>query len=277
MGIDLLGYAFMGNHVHLVLRVRPDRVKAWSDAEVARHALAVLPVRSGPAMEPLAVTPAIIDRYSSNKRWLADQRERLSSPSWLLRLVKQEIARRANAEDGCAGHFWEKRFTTVELLDAAAVLACMVYVDLNPWRASLVRDPTSAAFTSIRHRAVRSRGEGRADPEADDRDLGVRLVALPNCAPADSLSRELPGWSITELEYVDLVQETARLTNKSGRSAVGTALDTIREMGFEADAWSKTMSRGGAMSGSVIGSPESRARWCRKTDQRWAADKSGLW
>jgi hypothetical protein len=33
-------------------------VEGWSETEVARHALAVLPVRSGPGLEPLSVTPA---------------------------------------------------------------------------------------------------------------------------------------------------------------------------------------------------------------------------
>ncbi|MBA2482692.1 MAG: transposase, partial [Planctomycetes bacterium] len=120
MGVDLLAYSIMGNHVHLVVRLRPDLVEGWNSAELARHALAVLPARSGPGMEPLSVTPALIERYSENRAWLKVQRTRLSSPSWLLRLVKQELSRRANAEDGCTGHFWERRFTSVALLDAAA-------------------------------------------------------------------------------------------------------------------------------------------------------------
>ena len=71
----------------------------------------------------------------------------LSSPSWLLSLVKQEIAHRANLEDGCTGHFWESRFTSAALLDATVTLACMVYVDLNPVRAGLARqtDPQPTA------------------------------------------------------------------------------------------------------------------------------------
>jgi hypothetical protein len=210
MGIDLLAYAVMGNHLHLVIRLRPDVVAGWSEAEVARHALAILPVRSGPGLEPLRVTPAVLERYASNASWVLQQRGRLCSPSWLFRLVKQEIARRANAEDGCTGHFWESRFTSVALLgslrvatltcrvtvgkvatlkdpgvrgrspcsksqlagrcpksalgwsgaplDMAATLACMVYVDLNPFRAHLVKDPTESLYASIRHRRARMQG-----------------------------------------------------------------------------------------------------------------------
>ncbi len=36
-GIDVLGFAIMSNHFHLVLRNRPDVVALWSDREVARR------------------------------------------------------------------------------------------------------------------------------------------------------------------------------------------------------------------------------------------------
>ena len=277
MGIDLLAYAVMGNHLHLVIRLRPDVVASWDRLQVARHALAVLPVRSGPGMEPLTVTKSIIERYADNEVWLAQQRERLSSPSWLLRLIKQEISRRANQEDGCTGHFWERRFTSVVLLDHAATLACMVYVDLNPVRAGVVRDPANAEFTSIRHRAARSTTKSRADQAASDESLGRRLVAMPQCAPNDWLSGQLTTWNISEAEYVTLVETTARVSLDSGRNSVSRVWSAIESLGMQPKAWCATMAKAGAMSGSVVGVPEMRRRWCDAVGQRWAADKSGLW
>jgi len=277
MGIDLLGYAIMGNHLHLVVRLRPDLVAEWSAAEVARHALAVLPVRSGPALEPLTVTPAVVERYAGNARWVAQQRQRLASPSWLLRLVKQEIARRANAEDDCTGHFWEGRFTSVALLDAAAVLACLVYVDLNPLRAGLVRDPVDSLFTGIRHRQARADGAGRCDTHAADADLGRRLVAMPRCAPDDAWSGAPAAWSVDEASYVALVRATAQSPARSGRAAVADAYAIVAAMGIEPVAWTAAMARGGAMSGCAVGSPAARQRWCVATGRAWAADKAGLW
>ena len=277
MGIDLLAYAVMGNHVHLVVRLRPDVVAGWDQFQVARHALAILPVRSGPGLVPLAVTAAVLERYAGNETWLAQQRQRLSSPSWLLRLVKQEIARRAKLEDGCTGHFWESRFTSVALLDAAATLACMVYVDLNPVRARLVRDPVGAEFASIRHRFARSATTGRADNEATDESLGRRLIAMPKCAPYDTVRGESTTWGISESDYVALVEMTARSPSRNGRSAVSNAWIAVKSLGIEPKAWSHTMARGGAISGSEVGGPEARRRWCDSVGQRWAADKSGLW
>ncbi len=35
--IDVLAYACMGNHLHVILRNRPDVVRQWSDEDVARR------------------------------------------------------------------------------------------------------------------------------------------------------------------------------------------------------------------------------------------------
>lgn len=44
-GIDLLCFAIMSNHFHLILRSRPDVVAAWDDTEVARRWLMLCPIR----------------------------------------------------------------------------------------------------------------------------------------------------------------------------------------------------------------------------------------
>ncbi|MEZ6120927.1 MAG: hypothetical protein R3C28_30760 [Pirellulaceae bacterium] len=42
-GIDCLSYTVMSNHIHLILRSRPDIVQEWSDKEVARRWLGIFP------------------------------------------------------------------------------------------------------------------------------------------------------------------------------------------------------------------------------------------
>ena len=87
-----------------------------------------------------------------NPERLAECRARLASLSWFMRFLNESIARRANREDMCTGRFWEGRYKCQALLDDAAVLACMSYVDLNPVRAGIAPDLPASDHTAIKHR-----------------------------------------------------------------------------------------------------------------------------
>ena len=83
---------------------------------------------------------------------IARMREVLTSISHFMGYMNQYIARKANMEDECTGRFWEGRFQSQALLDETALLRCMVYVELNPVRAGLSRNPSQSEYTSIKRR-----------------------------------------------------------------------------------------------------------------------------
>ncbi len=165
--IDLLQYATMENHVHLIVRNRPDVVDQMTDEEVAIRWLKVYP---GKRLDDCLAqaSESEVQMLLQNPQKLARCRRNLSDISWFMRSLAEPIARRANREDECTGHFWEGRFGAKRILDEAGLLACAVYVDLNPIRAAMAETPAEAAYTSAYDRF---HGEQGAEIESAAFDL----------------------------------------------------------------------------------------------------------
>lgn len=151
-GIDVLSYAVLPNHFHLVVRNRPDIVAGWSDTEVAYRWLHLCPIRKRPDGSPEEPTEAELDTIRKVPKKLAKIRKRLSHISWMMGMLTEHIARCSNREEKRTGRFWEGRYRGIKLCDDAAVLACMAYVDLNPIRAGLACTPEASDFTSVQRR-----------------------------------------------------------------------------------------------------------------------------
>lgn len=138
-----------------MLGLRPEEAEAWSTEEVARRWQRLCRGASLVNVDETVVAELV-----------AVWRERLCDVSWFMRSVNECVARQANAEDGCKGRFWEGRFRSQALLDEAAVLGCMTYVDLNPVRTGLVDAPEDGEFTSIRQRVLAYRAQQAAEVSA---------------------------------------------------------------------------------------------------------------
>lgn len=156
--VDVLSYAIMSNHMHQILRNRPDVVANWSDEEAAIRWLRVFP---GRRLEEHLAEPTENDvkTLCRDKERLAEVRKRLSDVSWFMRALAEPIARMANKQDECTGRFWEGRFKAQRIVDEAGLLACSMYVDLNPVRAAIAKDPEASVHTSAYDRIEAGKGE----------------------------------------------------------------------------------------------------------------------
>ena len=166
--VEVMGYAIMSNHFHLVVRYDPSTSFAWDDEEVARRWCGAF---NGQPLEHRLAGPTSVDDFSVAQtlryhELLCDVnrihrcRLALGSLSRFMQHLKQPFAVWANHEDGCTGHFFETRFYAGVLLEEEDLLACMAYVDLNPVEAGMARTLRQAKHTSVHERL----SDGRFDP-----------------------------------------------------------------------------------------------------------------
>jgi len=163
--IDIPAYAVMSNHYHLVLHVDKAKAETWTQEEVIARWLLL---HKGPELVQRHVSGKTLDEQEQQilhdivEYW----RERLTSISCFMARLNYFIALNANREDKCTGRFWEGRFKSQALIDVAALLSCMAYVDLNPVRAGMAEDLETSDYTSIQDRIRELRGVPRQEGPA---------------------------------------------------------------------------------------------------------------
>jgi len=161
--VEVHAYAIMSNHFHLVVYYDPRAVEHWSDHEVASRWLTACPIKERDGSVDYQKVRERVATLSQDPHRISQLRQRLGSLSVFMQLLKQPIARRANLEDQCLGHFFEQRFYSGALMSEAAVLAAMAYVDLNPIRARIARSIANCDHTSVAERLQAGDGKGHLD------------------------------------------------------------------------------------------------------------------
>ena len=278
--IDVCGYAIMDNHLHVILRNRPDLAADCSDQDIASRWWRLFPKRRNrwhqpeqPTEEELAVLLAGQDRA-------AELRQRLASISWFMRCLKEPIARRANAEDQCTGRFWEGRFKSVALLDQAAILTCSAYVDLNPIRAGIAPTPEASAYTSVQER-IRARQAGRkrntlenalvSKRLTDGDSMGIKLRPHDHwlCPLRNEGNRR--GYLNIELDdYLELLDWTGRQIVEDKKGAVPPHLAPIlTRLAVDHEQWLRSSRKFGSMFYRVAGTMSRMTQAALGAGQQW--------
>jgi REP element-mobilizing transposase RayT len=175
--IEVHAYAIMSNHFHLVVYHDPLACNRWTEVEVADRWLAICPPRLTNGEVDILALQECKNLLLQDKARLHHVRQQLGSVSTFMKFLKQPIARRANLEDDCKGHFFEQRFYSGALLDEESVLAAMAYVDINPIRAEIAKTIEACRESSI---AIRLKEAGNS-PEALQAALAPLVSGLPGC------------------------------------------------------------------------------------------------
>lgn len=127
--LDIEFRAELSNHLHVVLRTLPQVARRWSAQEVARRWLTITKLAKCLADDLPQPDSQRVESLAKDKNKIEKLRRRLSNVSWFMGILCENIARRANAEDDCAGRFWETRYRCRECTDESAVLLCGIYVE----------------------------------------------------------------------------------------------------------------------------------------------------
>ena len=228
--IDIAAYAVMSNHYHVVLHVDRARSQSWSRDEVIHRWLRLY--KGDPLIHRYREGELRTEsEFAQLDRIVATWRERLSSISWFMRCLNEYIARQANREDDCTGRFWEGRFKSQALLDEAALLSCMAYVDLNPVRAGLCESLYESDFTSIQ---ARIRRLGAVKPEMRRRPI-PRLMPFGFGKEHEERPAALP---FALREYIELVDWTGRIVQADTKGCIPeTALPILSALHLNGAQW----------------------------------------
>jgi REP element-mobilizing transposase RayT len=251
-GIDVLGFAVLSNHLHVVVRTRPDVVKSWSNDEVALRWWRLFPQRRNSDKSPADPTEEELNAIRNDASGLKEKRRRLKDISWFMRCLAEPIARRSNQDDNVTGRFWEGRFRAQVLLDETAIAACMAYVDLNPIRAGIAATPETSDFTSVKER-IEDRASAAEVSTPDAQDLRIEhgekagWLAPIALAPSRKKAREKSTTrrasnkgclSMTLDQYLRLLDWTGRQIRKDKAGTIPAECAPILErLECSAETW----------------------------------------
>jgi REP element-mobilizing transposase RayT len=224
--IKIPACAVMSNHYHLVLHVDKATSDEWSQDEVISRWKRLY---RGPEIVQRFVLGELLSdaELETVRNTVEIWRSRLTSISWFMSCLNYHIAVQANKEDGCTGRFWEGRFESQGLVDAAALLSCMAYVDLNPIRAGIADNLEESDFTSIQDRIFEIQKKRDNDKP--------QLMQFAETDTASSKEAYLP---YALQDYLELVDWTGRVVRKDKKGYIkANEAKLLSRLGISESQW----------------------------------------
>ncbi|MET0080647.1 MAG: alpha-amylase family glycosyl hydrolase [Candidatus Thiodiazotropha lotti] len=257
--ISICAYAVMHNHTHTVVKVDRETALNWHDDEVISR------------WTELYKPSHIVDRYLNGTKLTKAEldvvaediekwRHRLYDISWFMRNLNEGIARQANEEDGCTGKFWEGRFKSQALLDDAALLTCMSYVDLNPIRAKIADSPEASDFTSIQDRIRHY--QKTLERKGNRADAAITAPAHLEPFVGGEHQGKASGLIFSLTDYLELTDWAGRAIREEKSGAIPSELTPILDrLNIDPNAWLDSVKNYGKNYTTVIGTREGVKRF----------------
>ena len=181
--VRILTYCLMSNHFHILVEVE----KRPENPLTADEILAKLEKLSG--YQNVGAVRQKIEMFRNAKDsageegYLDSFRVRMWDVSFFIKMIKQRFSHWYNRRAGRKGTLWEERFKSV-LVDGAgdALVTMSAYIDLNPVRGGIVKDPKEYRWS----------GYGEAVAGRKGAKLGLQtVVTAMRKGKEESLSKAL--------------------------------------------------------------------------------------
>ena len=261
----------MSNHHHIVVHVDRDRCMKADPKDIA--------IKWHQLFNAKEVSQKFIDGEPLEKHeqyqldsFIDTWRARLHDISWFMKVLNENIARTANKEDQCTGHFWESRFKSQALLDEKAVLSAMAYVDLNPIRAAIAATPETSDHTSIKQRIEYWKNKANeANPQVSQEFQPQSLLPFTG----NFSQPNTPGLAFSLIDYIELVDWTGRAIRDDKRGAIAAnAPPILQRLDISSEHWIELSTNFESRFKGIAGSLESVKQWCAKFGLSRATNRS---
>jgi putative transposase len=145
-GLEILTYAILSNHFHVLVRV--PRKTSVPDQELLRRYRLLYPKPTRYQASLLVVIQQqLLTDGPEAQRWRRRQQALMGDLSPFMKLVKQRFSIWFNHTHRRFGTLWAERFKSVLLEPTGRVLTTVAaYIDLNSVRAGMVTDPKDYRF-----------------------------------------------------------------------------------------------------------------------------------
>ena len=276
-GIEVGFHAEMSNHLHLVLRTRPDVVATWSDKEVVQRWLAISHLTKSRDGKVKSVKPLRIALELALPGRVKILRDRLSHPSFFMAALCEHVARRSNREDECRGRFWEDRFKCRELACESSVVVCGIYIDLNQIRAGEASTPEESTHTSAFERIVSLRQTSPSDASPDgwmceftiDESAAVNDASFTQSVTSRRAS-DKGLLSMSLIDYLQLLEATGRAVRSDNRGVIPASVEPILgRLGLPKETWIDLINNYHQWFGHIVGTSQTLVDRAQRAGRRW--------
>lgn len=150
-GVEVLAYCVMTNHFHILVRV-PEPCEV-DDGELMRRYRELYEAHCpASAADPDVLEKLLSEGGSRAEEWRKRLLDRMHRLSPFMAELKQRFTIWYNQNRNNQGTVWSERFRSTIVQDAPEFAAPVAaYIDLNPVRAELVKDPAEYGYSSYGH------------------------------------------------------------------------------------------------------------------------------